>query len=245
MKRTAAFFATAAATAATATLAASLIVGCSHTSKNESTASATKYDAATGQYGTPKDEFDRGPEPQVNPDTHFAAGQLCESEGHADCAQVQYEQALRLNPRHIPSLYRMGVVLTKEKKYDDAVAIWKRYIDATGNLASGYSNLGFTYEMAADVDNAEKSYKQGIDIDPKDKPCRINYGLMLARQNRTDEAQEQLAIVLPPAEVSYNLATIYEQQGAIARAKEELEKALAANPDMPEAQNKLANLPQD
>ncbi len=208
MKRIASFFGVTFSTA----LAAALLAGCSQTNKTDHAASDNKDLTASSQQDGAKDGFDRGPEPAFNPNTHFADGQVCESEGHLDCAQVQYDQALRLNPKHIPSLYRMGVVLTKEKKYDDAVAIWKRYIAATGNLASGYSNLGFTYEMAADVDNAEKSYKQGIAIDPKDRSCRINYGLMLARQNRSDEAQEELEIVLPPAEVSYNLATIYEQQ---------------------------------
>ena len=232
------------AAALSAALAAVLAGGCSDMNNSDKTASADQHQSFTSS-DAPTADFDRGPEPQVNPDTHFSAGRLCESQGHLDCAEIQYEQALRLNPKHIPSLYRMGVVLTKDKKYDQAVAIWKRYIDATGNLASGYSNLGFTYEMAADADNAEKAYKQGIEIDPRDKSCHMNYGLMLARQDRADEAQEQLALVLPPAEVSYNLASIYEQQGAIARAKDELQKALAANPNMTEAQSKLATLPQD
>lgn len=228
---------------ASAALAVSLIAGCSQDKKAQANAlSGENWEKEFTDVRTAKDEAGA---PKVLAQTYFAAGQLSESEGHAECAVVQYEQALRLNPKHVPTLYRMGVVLTKQKKYDDAVAMWKRYIDATGNLASGYSNLGFTYEMAADVPNAEAAYKQGLDIDPKDNSCRMNYGLMLARQNRTDEAKSELAEVLSPAEISYNLATIYEQQGAMARAKEELQNALAENPAMKEAQDKLASLPQD
>ena len=93
--------------------------------------------------------------------------------------------------------------------------------------------------------DAESAYQQGIHRDPKNNPCRINYGLMLARLNRTNEAIIHLQAVLPPAQVHYNLASVYEQQGALARAKEELEKAIAANPNMTEAQNKLATLPHD
>lgn len=231
---------------AAAALAASLMVGCD---QNKKDASASKQNASIlhGQAKSwePKDEFDRGPEAQVQPATHFAAGQLSEAEGHNECAVVQYDQALRLDPKHVPSLYRMGVVLTKQKKYDDAVAMWKRYIAATGNLASGYANLGFTWEMAGNVPEAEAAYKQGLEIDPNSTACRVNYGLMLARQNRTEEGKEQLAMALPPEEVSFNLATIYEQQGTLARAKEELQNALASNPNMKEAQEKLATLPQD
>jgi tetratricopeptide (TPR) repeat protein len=68
---------------------------------------------------------------------------------------------------------------------------------------------------------------------------------MLARQNRVDEAQEQLSSVLKPDEVAYNIAAIYEQQGAYAQAKEQLKKAIAANPRNTEAQAKLDMMPAD
>ena len=228
------------------TAAVAMTVGCQNNKTEDTSAGQENYKILSGSTAeVDENGFDRASEPALNPNTRFAAGQLKEATGELDCAIVQYDQALRLNKKHIPSLYRLGVVYTKMKKYDEAVAMWKRYIDATGNQASGYSNLGFCYEMAADVENAEKAYKQGLEIDSNSVPCRVNYGLMLARQNRQDEGEEQLAMVLPPAEVAYNMATVYEQQGALARAKEELQKAIAANPNMKEAQNKLAGLPQD
>ena len=231
-------------------LAVALIVGCNNQKKEDEMA-AQKYKILSGSTAEERasarrdDTFGQGSEPQLLANTRFAAGQVNESQGKIDCAIVQYEQALRLDPKHVPSLYRMGVVYTKLRKFDKAVAMWERYIDATGGVASGYSNLGFCYEMAADVANAEKAYQKGLAVDPDNRPCRVNYGLMLARNNRTGEAQQQLATVLSPAEVSYNLAQIFEQQGALARAKDEYRKALEANPTMTEAQMKLANLPQD
>jgi tetratricopeptide (TPR) repeat protein len=173
---------------------------------------------------------------------------LAETQGRFDCAIVQYEQAVRLKSDHVPSLYRLGVVNTKLKQYDKAVAYWKRYIKATGDIASGYSNLGFCYEMARRVDDAEQAYKEGLQRDPNSVACRTNYGLMLARNNRVSEAEVQLSAVLKPDEVSYNIASIYEQQGAIAQAKQELKKALEINPANVEAQSKLAgmdNMPVD
>ena len=131
------------------------------------------------------------------------------------------------------------------KEFDKATVVWKKYIKATGDIASGYSNLGFCYEMAGDPANAEKAYKEGIQRDPSSVPCRTNYGLMLARNNRVDEAESQLNIVLKPDEVRYNLASVYEQKGAIRQAKAELKKAIEINPGNREAQSKLASLPTD
>jgi tetratricopeptide (TPR) repeat protein len=231
--------------------AAAMLVGCNQNKKTNDQAAMQKYKVLSGSTvdassanrgGGGKDAFDVAKEPALNPNTRFAAGQLAETQGRFDCAMVQYEQALRLDPKHIPSLYRAGIVLTKTRQYDKAVMIWKRYIDSTNNVASGYSNLGFCYEMAGDVEAAEQSYKSGLAIDPTSQPCRVNYGLMLARNNRTVEAEVQLSAVLAPAEVAYNLAAVYEQQGAIGQAKEELKKALEINPNMTEAQSKLATL---
>ena len=232
-------------------LAASMVVGCTNQKKEDQMAAEQKYKILSGS--TSEDRARSGDEqawaeakePQLRADTRFAAGRVAETQGKYDCALVQYDQALRLNPKHVPTLYRMGIVYTRTKQFDKAVDTWNKYIKATGGIASGYSNLGFTYEMAADVDNAEKAYQKGLEIDPQDKACRVNYGLMLARNNRDQEATAQLTMVLKPAEVSYNLGQIYEQQGAMAAAKDEYRKALESNPQMREAQMRLANLPQD
>src|SRR2546423_6825247 len=142
-------------------MAIALAVGCSHNNDKEN-ASAQKYK---------NDTFGSMKSPSVNADTRFAAGQLAETQGNKEIAINQYEQALRLDPKHVASLYRMGVVLTQMKQWDKAVATWNHYIEATNKIASGYSNLGFTYEMAGDVADAEKAYKQGLSIDPRSEPC--------------------------------------------------------------------------
>ncbi len=230
-------------------LVAGLSVGCSSNKKKDETAAndGSKYKILSGSTSenATHDAQAVAPEPELNANTRFAAGRLAESQEKFDCAIVQYEQAIRLNPNHVPSLYRLGVVQTKMKAYDKAEEAWKAYIKATKGLASGYSNLGFCYEMAGNVPAAEEAYKKGIERDPKNEPCRVNYGLMLARQNRVDEAREQLSSVLKPDEVAYDIAAIYEQQGAFAQAKDELKKAIAANPKNTQAQAKLASLPQD
>jgi len=229
---------------AIASLALSAVAGCNQNKKSPEETSSSKYKLLSGSTSD-KDATGNAPEPALNIDTRFAAGRLAETQGRLDCAVVQYEQALRLKPNHVPSLYRLGIVQTKMKQFDPAAATWKRYIKATGDIASGYSNLGFCYEMAGDTANAEKAYKDGIQRDPQNVPCRTNYGLMLARNNRVPEAETQLNIVLKPDEVRYNLAAVYEQKGEMAQAKAELKKAIEINPNNREATSRLASLPAD
>ena len=94
------------------------------------------------------------------------------------------------------------------------------------NDYSIYNSLGWFYQQANRLPDAEKAYKQGLSIDPRSEPCRVNYGLMLARHNRQDEAKAQLSEVLPPAEVAYNLF----EQGKYDQAQTIVEGLVISNP---------------
>jgi tetratricopeptide (TPR) repeat protein len=220
--------------------------GCANSQKEEAEAAEQRYKLLNG---STSDQVGRNgkplPEPEVNANTRFAAGRLAESTGKLDAAMMQYQQALIADRNHIPSLYRLGIVLTRTRHFDRAAVVWKQYIKATHDSANGYSNLGFCYEMAGDVANAEEAYKQGFKRDPKHEPCRVNYGLMLARQGRIEEAEEQLSAVLKADEVAFNIAAIYADQGKTDLARAELTRALEVNPKNTAAQEKLATLPQE
>ncbi len=187
-------------------------------------------------------EFERAKEPALTADTRYAAGQLLESQNNYPQAAEQYAQALKLNADHVPSLYRLGVLYAQFKKYDEAIKTWERYVKATRESAVGYSNLGFCYELAGQPDTAERIYLKGIERDSDNGPCRVNYGLMLARRGRTNEAILQLQSILSPAEVRYNLASVYEGLGRPEEAKVEYRKAVQLDPKMRDAQQRLAAL---
>ena len=187
--------------------------------------------------------FERIEDPPIQPETYFAAGKLAESNGDLAAAAWQYGEAARLDPKHKRALYRRATCLSQLKKFPEAAATWKKYIEATGNDARGYSNLGFCHELAGRLDEAETAYQRGIDIDPKNVPCRTNYGLMLARLGRTSEATLQLQAVLTPAEVRYNLASVLEHQGRKEAAKLEYRRALELDPGLEDAQARLSALP--
>ncbi len=186
--------------------------------------------------------FENAPEPKVTAQTHFAAGQLAESQGNWPTALEQYQQALQLEPNHQPALFRLAVGYAKLQQYPQAIETWNRYIKATGGSAIGYSNLGFCQELAGDRKAAEAAYAKGIEKDPTCQPCRVNYGLMLARQGAVDRATVQLQAVLSPAEVQYNLGSVYQQQNRKAEARKAYLQALQLDPRFTAARQRLDQL---
>jgi tetratricopeptide (TPR) repeat protein len=187
----------------------------------------------------PRDEFEQGKEVPIGADTHFAAGQFAESQGKMAQALEQYRKALTLNPNHRSTLFRLGVVYIKQKKLNEAIETWRKYVEVTQGDATAYANLGFACELAGRSSEAEAAYLKGIKREPTNAPCRVNYGLMLARKERFNEATLQLQTVLSEAEVHYNLASVYEQLGRREKAKIEYRKALSADPELKEAQARL------
>lgn len=198
--------------------------------------------ASSGQKLPPDAQIAQAKPAPVNADTHFAAGQFEESQNHYSAALHQYQEALKLDPRHLPSLYRMGVMYTNLKRYDDAVTAWQRYLTASNNSGSGYNNLAYCYELQGHPKLAEATYKKGIEMDPRDAGCRTNYGLMLARRGQLQEAIRIWTPALSDAEIHYNLAGIYQMDGRKQEAKAEYQKALDLDPTLPDAKERMAEL---
>jgi len=228
-----------------ALLVIALVVGgCNSPKKKEQQAAAeqTKLADAQREVRQNPDKFESSEDPPINADTHFAAGQLQESQGDLAGAIKQYDAALKLEPNHRNALFRLGLVLTSQQRYADALAVWKRYLKATNNSAVAYNNLALCYEQAGQFNEAEQAYKQGIARDPDERSCRVNYGLMLARRGRMPEATAQLATALTPAEVQYNLGSVLEEQGKLDDAKACYRKALELDPNLTDAKSRLATM---
>src|SRR5678815_4547823 len=54
-----------------------------------------------------KNAFETAEDPPLTADTHFAAAQLAESQGGFANAVKQYQEALKVDPKHKRTLYRI------------------------------------------------------------------------------------------------------------------------------------------
>ncbi len=187
-------------------------------------------------------DFDKVKEPEIGADTWFAAGQLQESQGKIPGAIENYKKVLEINDEHHGALYRLGVLYATTRNYPEAINTWKRYVEATHQSALGYSNLGFCYELAGQPDDAEWAYTMGIERDSDSAPCRINFGLMLARQGQIDQGVSQMRLALSEAEVHFNVGSVHEGQGRTELARTEYRKALELDPKLKDAAVRLQKI---
>ena len=223
-----------------AALAAIILAGCS--SHSDPAGGKSGRGLLAGKAG-PSSGFEAvRRDPPIAAETRFAAGQLAESRGAFPQAVEQYKQAIKIDAKFGDAMYRLGVVYAEMKKYADAIDTWKRYVKATGESPQAYSNLGFSYELAGRPQEAEAAYQKGIQKDGSNIPCRVNYGLMLVRRGRVAEGKLQLGAVLQPAEVRYNVGSVFESLGRKEQAKAEYRAALALDPQLADAGKRLDEL---
>lgn len=180
---------------------------------------------------------------QPNAAVHIAAGDLAMGQGSPNDAMTQYGRALELEPRNRDALYKLAAVQTYTRQFDRAIPTWQRYVAATDESGSALSNLGRAYELSGDWKQAEVSYLDALKREPGNRAARVNYGILLAKRDRTDEAEQQLGKALVPAEVQYNLGSVCELRKDFAGAKQRYERALSFDPQFAAARQRLDLLP--
>lgn len=218
-----------------ATLALSslaLLGGCSKDDEFGSARNAIPPDAQI------EDEKAIAPSPSV----HIAAGDLAVGQNKIPEAIEQYEIALKEQPTNDDALFKLATLHTYGRSFDKAISLWERYAKATDDSASGWSNLGRCHELAGHWREAEVSYLEALKRDPKNKAARVNYGILLAKRERSDEAETQLTKVLVPAEVQYNLGSVCELRRDYVGARQRYEKALSFDPGLTAARQRLETI---
>ena len=122
--------------------------------------------AQSAPNSTSVSDFDKAKNPAITAKTHFAAGQLAESQGDFVHATEQYQKALELNPKYADAMFRLAVAQTTTHAFANAIETWNRYVELTNGSATAYSNLGFCQDLSGNPAAAETAYRAGIAHDP-------------------------------------------------------------------------------
>ncbi len=153
-------------------------------------------------------------------DRHVRDGLLAETDHNDRDAAEHYRRALHDQPKHVDALFALATLETRQEKFDAASRTWERLVAATDQSAGALNNLGYCYDLWGNPRAAEANYRKAIDADPNCTLARINYGIMLARHERFNEAICQLQLAMPASEAWYNLALIQDRQGHSTMARD-------------------------
>jgi Flp pilus assembly protein TadD len=188
------------------------------------------------------------PEAEQLPDCKTAEVQLTLAEnlvreGHVGAAIAYYEMARNNDPRLAARVARrLGVLYDlageparSATEFQTALREWPQDPDLL-------TDVGYAYYNRGDWAEAEKFLRQALGVDPKNKRARMNLGMTLVQQGRTEEGLTAFGLVVSPAEAHANVAFLLLAQGKKAEARAEYRRALELEPTLQVARLALEKL---
>ena len=142
----------------------------------------------------------------------------------------------------------LGMAYHGNNQMSVALEEFKEALAADPNFAPAHNQIGLVY-MALNEDKlARQSFERALKIDPADSSANNNYGMFLCQRKRDQEAFKYFMTALKnplystPENAYTNAGICASLQGDDVRAEDWLRKALALQPNQPQALYYLAEV---
>ena len=169
--------------------------------------------------------------------------------GNLTEAETLSKKLLTANPKVVFLYNLLGLILSEQKKTDQAIECYKKGIKVDPNFAMIYNNLGQLYfkERSSEYINKSKElYEKSISLDKRLPEPLNNLGNLYSSLNKNDEAIElyKKAIEVNPKFhfAYYNLGIALISIGNFNDAKKNLEEAIKLNPQFSNAHRSLSRI---
>lgn len=180
-------------------------------------------------------------------ETHYKLGVSYFNENQLKESFIEFQKAIKLNPKDKNSLNALGYISTRFKEYDEAISYYKRAISIDPNYSEAMNNLGVTYLELENWDEAIKYFKMALRNPLYSTPEKayLNMGYSYYKKGEYPNAVNTLkeAILRYPdfPQYFYVLGLVYKELGKNKAAIDEFKKAVDTDPQYIDAHWELAN----
>lgn len=103
-------------------------------------------------------------------------------------AEQIWQALIKEEPNRSTYHYRLGLVFTRQKKFDDAIAAYQKAIQLEPNYALAYNALGEVLAEQDKLDDAIAAFRKAISINENYEEPLKNLGLALREKGQNAEA---------------------------------------------------------
>jgi tetratricopeptide (TPR) repeat protein len=157
-----------------------------------------------------------------------------ERKGQTAEALSEYNQALRLRPDFDVAHVMVGLLLTKEQKYDAAAAHYEAALKSNPESASAQSDWGMALTKQGRWRESIAHYEEALRLDPTLAEAHNNLGIDYLQTGRLADGVRELRMTLKlnpgDTEAEFNLAQALNQQQQWNQAAELLKPLALAHP---------------
>jgi Tfp pilus assembly protein PilF len=96
---------------------------------------------------------------------HYNLGYIAQTQGDSGEAEQQYRAAIETDPRFVPALYNLAIVVTPNDT-GEAIALYRRAIKSDKNDANSHFNLGLLLRQQGKTAEGNSQIQQAVALNP-------------------------------------------------------------------------------
>jgi tetratricopeptide (TPR) repeat protein len=144
----------------------------------------------------------------------------------------------------VQAAFKLGVQLTEEGKYDEALAELNKALEKDPEQPAIHAAIGNVYAKSGKNEEALAAYNKAIGFSPNDPDLYTTVGITMNAMGKIAEAQDAFkkAATLNPAAAAqnyYNLGIIFINSGKADEAADAFKQSIAADPNFSESYYQL------
>jgi tetratricopeptide (TPR) repeat protein len=129
--------------------------------------------------------------------SNFVSGLL--NNGNYSPAEPLLRALLARHPNHTDSLLNLGMMLSDQNRFDEAIEFLGRLVEVDPENVHGWTALGVAHARQNNLQEAVNSLQRALEIDPDNAYALKNVGALLLKQSPDDALPflERAALMLP------------------------------------------------
>ena len=161
--------------------------------------------------------------------SELALARLREQHGNTDDARRLYLSVVKQEPRNPLPYHRLAVLAAQEGDFKVAHQYFREAQERQTPSAELLCNIGYTYFLEGRSAEAEKHFRNALELDENYAAAHNNLGLVLGEQGRFEQSLTAFRRANDEAAANANLAFVYAQRGELGHALDMYNRALTLN----------------
>ena len=157
-------------------------------------------------------------------------------------ARKAYQQALSIEPENLQAMVGLARLYASMEDYQHAQEMYQQAGRKHPKQAGIWFELGMLHARKKEWNIALEDLALALKLEPENRQFINTYGYALCRNGKFEESYQVFLKINEPAKAHYQVARMMEHIGKKEEAKEHLIKALASQPDFPDAREMLASI---
>jgi tetratricopeptide (TPR) repeat protein len=177
-------------------------------------------------------------------EAQFNLGDALAKQGKTDQSIRYFQEAVKLKPENAEAHNNLGGALLKQGRLDEALKHFEAALKIDPNLVEAHNNLGVILIQMGKLDAAIYHFQEAFRINPdfKSAEANLNRAVAIRKQMKSQTAALLAELENKPDDpvLYFELGNLFLGTGELGKAIVQFEKALAIQPNFPEAMNNLA-----